>query len=339
VTPAERERLAAFLQGALGAREVSIDAERRIHGGASRETISIDVRADGAARGLIVRRDPAASLIDTERALEFAAYRTVAGKGLPTPAAIALVETDEILGAPFFVMERIDGGAASSPFTPRPYGAHAGAIGAQLFSYLGALASIAPEGTPLAAIVDAPAPDGCWRRELDYWERVIDENELEPQPIARAAIRKLRARPPPPAQRLAIVHGDYRSGNFLHDGAGRIIAILDWEMAHIGDPQEDFAWAADELWGHGEPGLVAGTIPRADAIAAWERASGLVFNQDAHAWWSLFASLKGLAIWISSARTYATAPNPEPVLAFSGWYTLVRHNQIVAERLAREAGL
>ncbi len=58
-----------------------------------------------------------------------------------------------------------------------------------------------------------------------------------------------------------MVHGDYRSGNFLHDGEGRILAVLDWEMAHIGDPLEDLGWALDPLWRHTEDGRVAGMLP------------------------------------------------------------------------------
>jgi aminoglycoside phosphotransferase (APT) family kinase protein len=330
--------LAAFLGQALEARTVTIEAVRRIPGGASRETYAIDALVDEAQRGLIVRRDPQDSLIDTDRALEFAAYRSVAGRGIPAPVALALVSDCSVLDAPFFVMERIDGGAAASPFGSDPYGAHAAAIGRQFFTHLGTIAAIDPAGTPLSKVVDAPSLDACWRRELDYWEGVIDADELEPQPIARAAIRKLRRKPPPPAQRLSIVHGDYRSGNFLHDGAGRMLAILDWEMAHIGDPHEDLAWATDPLWCYGREDVVSGMLARSEAIALWEQASGVVFNAQAFAWWSLFASLKGLAIWISSARAAAEGANPDPVLAFSGWYTLVRHNQIVAERLAGEAG-
>src|SRR6201999_3457195 len=115
----------------------------------------------------------------------------------------------------------------------------------------------------------------CWRHELDRWEKVIDEDEREPQPIARAAIRWLRKHPPPPAQKICVVHGDYRTGNFLHDNQGTIRAVLDWEMAHLGDPLEDLGWALDPLWSHGDPSRPAGTLPRADAIALWEAASGL----------------------------------------------------------------
>ena len=168
--------------------------------------------------------------------------------------------------------------------------------------------------------------------QLEKWEKVIDEDELEPQPIARAAIRWMKRQPPPPAQRLSIVHGDYRTGNFLFDPQGKIRAVLDWEMAHLGDPLEDLAWALDPLWSadRDHPG---GMLTRDEAVGVWARASGLRADPAALAWWSIFASLKGLAIWISSAKEYQAGTNTDPVMAFSGLYCLPFHNKRLADML------
>jgi aminoglycoside phosphotransferase (APT) family kinase protein len=325
---------AGHLRAALPAQDVRITHMHRFHGGASRETYSVDVEVDGRALGLVLRMDPAESLITTPRALEFAAFRSCEGSGLPVPLAISLVTDGAMLGTPFFVMERIDGGAAVSPFDPSAYGDHRAAIGAQFFDYLGQIHRIDALISPLAQEVETPATDACWHRELDHWAGLIAKDQLEPEPIAEAAIRWLRRNPPPPAKRLTIVHGDYRNGNVLHDGSGRIIALLDWEMAHIGDPLEDLAWALDPLWTIGRPDLAAGLIPRAEAIARWEAASGCTFDEKAFAWWEVFAMLKGVSIWISSARAYANAVNTDPVLAFSGWFTKILANRSLVTRIA-----
>jgi aminoglycoside phosphotransferase (APT) family kinase protein len=332
-------RLGDYLDAALpDVWGLKITRCERLHGGASRETYSLDIayeqRGSAHVRGLILRTDPVDSLIDTERALEFAAYRSVFGRGVPVPEAIALETDGAVLGKPFFLMERIEGGAAASPFQLNAYGAAAAATGRTFFSILGRIAAIDPYDTELPGVVDTPAPDECWRRELDHWAGVIAADALEPNPIAEAALRRLRANPPPPAERLAVVHGDYRSGNFLHDGQGRILAVLDWEMAHIGDPLEDLAWAMDPLWRHFDEGRAGGMLADAEAIALWEAASGLTANRAALAWWRLFASVKGLAIWLSSARAYADGRNTDPVLAFSGWYCTRRHEALIAAQLA-----
>lgn len=335
----DEPRLAAFLDSLLNnVWDLRIESCARIHGGASRETFNLEISYEQEglrkSRGLILRRDPPDSLIDTERALEFAAYRSVYGRGVPVPEALALVADPALLGAPFFLMERIDGGAAASPFQAGAYDPHSEAIGRSFFSILGRIAAIDPYDTEFPGVTPTPGPEECWRIALDYWAGVLRADAMEPQPIAEAAIRRLRASPPPPAQKLSIVHGDYRSGNFLYDGQGQILAVLDWEMAHIGDPLEDLAWALDPLWANDRPHLAAGMIDRTEAIGLWEAASGLKVDPAALEWWSLFASLKGLAIWASSSRAYAGGKNTDPVLAFSGWYCSVRHDQIIAERLA-----
>jgi aminoglycoside phosphotransferase (APT) family kinase protein len=305
----------------------------RIPGGASRETYRFDVEVDGETRGLILRRDPVGSLIDTERRLEFLAFRSFSGSGLPVPEGVALEEDGAELERPFFIMSRVDGGKAASPFSQPPYGEHAAVIGEQFFGHLGAIAAPDPTTLAIAQAAEAPALDRCWKKELDYWEGVIEADEEHPQPIVRACIRRLRASPPPPAQKLSVVHGDYRTGNFLHDGAGRIIALLDWEMAHIGDPLEDLGWAMDPLWCYGETDRVGGMLPRERAMAIWEKASGLTVDPAAFAWWRLFASVKGAAIWISAAKEYRAGGLKDPVLGFSGWYTARRQDIILADRL------
>ena len=312
---------------------VAIDALSRIPGGASRETWRFDAligpESDQGRRPLILRRDPGGSLIETERRVEFAALQTVYGR-LPVPEPLILEEGDA-LGHPFFIMGRVDGGSAASPVAPDPYAPHAATLGEAFFHHLGTLAALDPTGTPLAAATPPrPSHGGA---ALDYWAGVIDADEAHPQPIVRAAIRRLRAYPPPPPARIGIVHGDWRSGNFLHDGAGTLLSILDWEMAHLGDPLEDLAWATDPLWGHHDPGRVAGLLPRAQALAIWSAASGFAVDDAALRWWSLFAAVKGQAIWTSAAREWVDSGMTDPILAFSGWYTARAHDRILAEQL------
>jgi aminoglycoside phosphotransferase (APT) family kinase protein len=327
------ERLAAYLTRTRGA-PVEVENLARISGGASRETYRYEAVAGGVREGFILRRDPTGSLIETDRRAEFAAIRSFAGKGAAAPDAVVLETDGAELERPFFIMRRIDGGAAGSPFAADPFGAHAGAIGEQFFSFMGRIAREPLAGAPILEVFEPPAPDACWRRELDCWAAVIDADEQHPQPIVRAAIRRLRAHPPPPAARISVVHGDYRAGNFLHDGAGRILAVLDWEMAHLGDPLEDLAWAMDPLWSNPADGRVSGMVPREAAFAIWRGASGLEVDPTAMAWWSLFASVKGQAIWTSAAKEWRDGGMCEPILAFSGWYTARRQDEILAEALA-----
>lgn len=333
------EKVSAYLGARMeAASDLRVVSLKRIHGGASRQTYSIDLtyteNGEARSKGIILRRDPVDSLIDTERKVEFAAIRSMQGVEIPVPKALFLEEDRGPLGAPFFIMERIDGGVAAAPFQLEALDPHRETLGRQMFRQMGRIAAVDPEGSPLSEVIDTPELDACWSRELDYWEGEIDKHARKPEPIAKAAIRHLRRNPPPPARKLSIVHGDYRIGNFLHDEAGKITAVLDWEMAHIGDPYEDIAWATDLLWSGGDVARAAGMLPWPEAVAEWELNAGVKFDFAAFEWWSIFSSVKAIGIWISSARAFADGANDDPVLAFSGWFTHAAHERILSARLS-----
>lgn len=333
------KRFGRYLEAHLpGAAEVTVQGLERIHGGASRETFRCSVisleNGRRIERALILRRDPPSSLIETERELEFAAYATFQDSAVPVPKVLFLEPDCRWLERPFFVMELVPG-VAANPFAPDPYGASTERIGEQFWRTLGRIAAKDPRGTPVVTRVRPVQPEECSQRELEHWEGVIDEDELEPQPIARAAIRWLRRNPPPPPSRLAIVHGDYRSGNFLFDDRGEIRAILDWEMCHIGDPLEDVGWACDPLWGGMSPERPGQMIPKDRGLEIWQAESGRAIDPQALRWWEIFSHVKGLAIWISSAKEYAAGSNHDPVLLLSSWLCTTRHNRILSERLRR----
>ncbi len=182
--------------------------------------------------------------------------------------------------------------------------------------------------------MDRIAPDACWRRELDHWEHIFDTDEATPQPIARAAIRWLRANPPPPAQTLSVVHGDYRTGNFLYDEQGEIHGILDWEMAHLGDPLEDLAWGFNPIWQFGR-GHSGGLIPQAQAVAIWEQSSGLLADPAALHWWILFNCVKGQGIWVGSARAFIDGGNREPIMVYPAWWLLNAQDRAILKVMGR----
>ncbi|HEV2650703.1 MAG TPA: phosphotransferase family protein [Rhizomicrobium sp.] len=331
------QKLQVYLRGKLKQPDLVVSGMARIPGGASRETYRFRAMSDGRERGLILRRDPPASLIETERDAEYRAYDAFHALGLPVPEPIALELDSGPLERPFFIMEEIEDCQTGSILAPDPFGPHAQKIGEQFFAVMGKIAAPDPRDIGLNDFEGETDIHNVAMHEVARWEKVIDEDELEPQPIVRAAIRWLKRNPPPPAQKISVVHGDYRTGNFLFDNDGNIRAILDWEMAHLGDPLEDLGWAIDPLWAGGNPGRPGGMIPRAEAIAIWEKTSGLKADPAALHWWEIFASLKGAAIWISAAREYAEGRNIDPINAFSGWFCLAFHNKVLADRLSAEA--
>lgn len=327
------DQLSRYLAGKWQ-QKVTVNEIKRIPGGASRETYRVMLSRDDTALGVIVRRDPPSSLIDTERALEFAAYAAVYGSSIPVPEPLFLEEDLSHLERPFTVMEMIDGCEAShSALLTEPYVQHREKIAEQAWSILGRLAAMDADNPVLLAYCKKPEPANCALEQVEYWAKVIRDDALHPQPIAEAAIRYLQGNPPPPPQKLAIVHGDYRSGNFLFNGEGDVKGILDWEMCHIGDPLEDLAWSLDPLWSWPAPNLAGNLVSRQQAINHWQAASGLTVDLQVFKWWQIFASLKGLAIWTSSTEEFMHGTSHEPITAIAGWVMSDRQNRILVDQL------
>jgi len=323
------------------AHDVEVTGCARIPGGASRETWSVDLRwVEGGGKrrtqGFIVRRDPEASLVEgSDRRVEFDFYRSFADSAVPVPRPLFL-ETDAAwLERPFFVMERIDG--CESQFTAllEPgFAPHRDGLARRMYELLAVIAATPVDGLPARESSPLPAAAECWAVELGRWEGIIDRHEPEPQPILRAAIRRLRRRPPPPAQRLSVVHGDYRTGNFLYRGS-EIHGILDWEMAHFGDPLEDLAWSFLPSWQWARDGRAGGIVEADEAIRIWEAASGLRVDRAALAWWALFNCVKAQGIWLTGARAFGDGRAQEIMLAFTSYWLINSHDRYLLAAMGK----
>jgi aminoglycoside phosphotransferase (APT) family kinase protein len=340
-TDDKKARLADYVLYRLPeARNIKVDSFERIHGGASRETYRLRIHyllnSGEVEKPLILRLDPENALVETDFANEYHAYIAFQDTNVPVPRPLWLEEDLEWLGSPFFVMEEIlECESQRDKMSQPPYLELREKIGENYTRILAQISKANPAEIGLLEKMEEPAPDECWRRELDYWEGMILQDEMEPQPIVRAAIRWLRANPPPPAQKIGVVHGDFRLGNFLYDKAGKIHGILDWEMCHLGDPIEDLTWGMNPLWTFAEQDKVGQMIARDRYISLWEAESGLKADPNAVQWWLLFSSVKGLSIWIDAARKYADGTNKEFILGHTGWIAPDMQNFIILNQMGK----
>jgi aminoglycoside phosphotransferase (APT) family kinase protein len=324
------------------ASSIEVSGVDRIHGGASRETYRLRLAYSRAGerveQPLILRKDPPASLIETERDVEFAAYSAFYGTTVPVPEALWLENDPRWVGTPFFVMQEIQGfEAGPQQITQPPYAQHAATIGERKWTILGEIAKADPFELGLDATLEVVEPSECWRRELDYWTAKLDRDAGCPQPIMQAVIRRLRRSPPPPPDKLGVVHGDYRTGNFLYDTEGGIHAILDWEMAHLGDPLEDLAWSLNRVFHWARDERAGGLLPKAEAIAIWERSARRKAEPEALLWWELFNAVKGQAIWLAAGKEFIAGNNRDPVLAMPGLIMANSQDRAALELLGKLA--
>lgn len=335
------DRIGAYLAGKLpGAEEVRVSHLYRIPGGASRETWMFKAtwreRGERRANEFILRKDPPASLLESNREVEYAYYRAFADSKVPVPAMRWIEHDASHLDGSFFIMDRIAEIESNTRRLQEPaWDAARPNIARHMYEILAAIHGFDWRMSALVEVSEAPAPGECWQRELDTWEAVVDSNELSPQPIVRAGIRWLRRNPPPPPARVTVVHGDYRVGNILYHRDGTIRAVVDWEMAHLGDPIEDLAWGFMKDWEWARDGRKGGIIAEADAIAIYEAASGTTVDRDALRWWSVFSNVKAQGIWLTGAKSFQEGRTDELILPMVSYTLINAEDEALLESLGR----
>lgn len=316
------QKLAHYLAGRLpGASGLTVSGLARIPGGASRETWSFDARwregGQERAESFILRRDPTGSLLDSNNDLEFELYTALAGSGIPAPEVLWLERDGAALERPFFIMRRLPGESDGRTLATDPkYQALRPLIARQKAEILARIHAFDLDRLP--SLDRPPAPADSAAHEIARWERTMRADSLEPQPVLELAFHWLKRHLPPPPERLALVHGDYRTGNFLYDASG-ITGILDWEMAHVGDPIEDLGWVVMKSWRWGGDDRVGGLCPREDFIRMYEEASGRSVDPAALAFWEVFSNVKFAIIFITGTKSIVEGKTPDYLLVLTAF--------------------
>jgi aminoglycoside phosphotransferase (APT) family kinase protein len=312
-----QQQLELFLEEKTGV-AVRVDRLRRLAGGASRETWAFEAAiGDAAPRALILRRDPAPSSVDSDRRVEFHVLRAARAAGVPVPEALWLGDDPAILGGRFFIMEYVEGETLGRRLLREPAYAQARSVMAsQLGAILARIHAIATDQPTLRGL-PAPADERCPAAgELTRYEQLYRALAPEPHPVLEMALRWLSARVPS-SPRTTLVHGDYRIGNVIFGPEGTRV-ILDWELAHRGDPMEDVGWICVKAWRFGSPAPVGGIADRAVFHEAYEKACGRRVDAEAARYWEVFGNLKWAVICIAQAKTYLDGAVPSIELASLG---------------------
>jgi len=287
--PEIRGRLETMLRE-NGVEAAEVSDFRRLAGGASKEQFLFTLAIAGEApERFVLRMDPTDGVLETSREREFEVL-AVARDVVPVPEPRWLDPDGRWLGAPAMITSFVEG-------TTKPTAGGAGISGLgtgftpdwrkrlapQFMTLLAAIHGVDIRDARLAhfEVPDAD-PYQAARFRVNLWSRVWRESAMAPSPVFAVVESWLRENMPR-TDELVLVHGDFRTGNYLfNEESGEITAMLDWELAHIGDYHEDLAWSLVEIFGaHDEEGayLCSNLMREDDFIARYEEATGRTVNR------------------------------------------------------------
>ncbi|MFT5132950.1 MAG: aminoglycoside phosphotransferase (APT) family kinase protein, partial [Gammaproteobacteria bacterium] len=241
------------------------------------------------ARGYIVHRVPAAGLLEPYKVKALFELRKIMEEveGVPVPAMLWLDEKGEATGRPLYVVEKIEGEIptqwTSDQFFEDPElklstTRHLMDISARIHAVP---IEFAPEGLRGSGSSSFTM--------VEYWYDIYRQDMLEPVPTLDWGFAWLYKNKDRISERQAILHGDFRTGNYIMRD-GKVVAVLDFEDAHLGDPVQDLAHFALRLF-RGRTRQPSGLLPLQEVLAMYEDASGWKIPIEAFHFWSVFEAV------------------------------------------------
>jgi len=228
-----------------------------IAGGRSNLTFAVD---DSNGRRMVLRRPPLAQVLATahDMAREHRIISAVGATSVPVPSALGLCTDVEVNGAPFYVMDFVDGIVLDSAERAELVSPEARQrLGEHLFDVLADLHAVDVDEVGLGSLAKR---DGYVERQVKRWSQQWENSKTRDLPAIDEVAKRLREHLPV-QQGVAIAHGDFRFGNCLVDvDNGRINAVLDWELCTLGDPLADLGYLG-VYWNDGDASLARSNDP------------------------------------------------------------------------------
>jgi aminoglycoside phosphotransferase (APT) family kinase protein len=315
------ERLEHFIRQQPAFEKARVANLVRMPGGASKETWAFDLcqtrERDEQALPMVLRIErssPLPASLDLKK--EFLLLGAMFDAGIPVPKPYW--SGREALGSPFYILARIEGETLVRRLQREErYEKARRIIPGQLAEILARIHRIALEDTrfdflPRRSPTDAPALN-----ELLFYERLLDQFSPDPHPVIELVMRWLKGHRPPVRDQV-LLHGDYRLGNIIFNEQG-VQSILDWELAHIGDPHEDMGYISVQAWRFGQDSKPIGGIGlREDFYRAYEQAGRISLDRESLLYWEIFGNLKWAIITILQTNPFLQGASQSIELASLG---------------------
>ena len=286
-------------------------AAERLSGGASQETYRVTARAGSGERRLALRRAPGGEAPFTATVSaglpgEALLMRTARAAGVPEPEVYYVLEESDGLGDGF-LMEWLDGETLGARIVRSPeLESIRPKLAYECGRILARIHGIDLAATGLDKVLAAYTP-----AEIVELQRERYTSFETPQPMIDYTARWLLDNLPPPVA-PALVHNDFRNGNLMvsPDCPTGVTAVLDWEVAYIGDPMRDLGWICTNSWRFGRSDLPVGGFGHYDdLLAGYESLSGRPVNRDALKFWEVYGSFWWAVGCLGMAEHYRTGPD------------------------------
>ncbi|MFN3671107.1 MAG: phosphotransferase family protein [Bosea sp. (in: a-proteobacteria)] len=251
----ETGRLDAFLKSALPGRASGAMQLERISGGQSNPTFFLSYPEAGTR--LVLRKKPPGPILPSAHAVEreYRILKALAGSAVPVPPVLLLHEQSDVIGTPFYLMERLDGRVFHDATLP---GVAPSDREAMYFAMADTLAALHGFDWQAAGLGDFGKPGNYYARQLKRWGGQWRETRTREIPAIDRALAWL-AENLDDSSETTIVHGDFRPGNLMFaTDAPEVVAVLDWELSTLGHPLSDVAFSC--LPWHSTPAMYSGLV-------------------------------------------------------------------------------
>jgi len=270
----------------------------RVSGGNARDAWRFDVVFSEGQGFLdhpcIMLMQAEAGQLESNLTTEFRVLSELRKTRVPAPRDMWLDATGSELGAPAMIIERVTGVTDILALRAPEPAARNRAIALDFADAAAKLHTVDVQGL---GFLGHPTRETVAAEQVALWEAQFLKHRMEPHPAIAFAFQWLNTHTPV-AERISLVHGDYRLGNFLFEDE-RITALLDWEMAHLGDPAEDIAWAYRALW---TPEM---HLPLDGFVVRYHDAGGPAIQPENLLFYRLFGEIKHAVISLTAARSFA----------------------------------
>jgi aminoglycoside phosphotransferase (APT) family kinase protein len=294
-------RVETFLKGVRGD-DVRLVTMAPLAGGACQDMHRLELATAGGTVRLVLRSDARSSLpASLGRREEFAVVEAARAAGVPTPAVHHLTQGLVRPGAWAYFMDWVEGEALGRRVVRAPELAGARAkLPAQLAQALTRVHTVTPSAHP--SLFVRTLPHGPVGGGLTFVRAMLDSLS-EPHPALEYAFRWLVSHSPPDRQTV-LLHGDFRTGNFLVTPTG-LAAVLDWEFARWGAPAEDIGWLCVRDWRFGQNALPAGGLASREAfLEAYLAAGGVEVSLRELHWWEVMGNVRWAAGSVHQGERY-----------------------------------